>query len=117
MAFEPGLASVAVQRGWEALRASGWSIQRLRPRHVRGAPPQEQEAFSRPCLPCSPGKPAPARNAHIVLPVLDNAGHTEPDLALPEGIRLDATMPSSAEGLLSFRSELALESIHWKYGK
>ena len=45
MAVELGLASVAAQRGWEALRAIGWTIQRPRPQHARAATPKEQEAF------------------------------------------------------------------------
>ena len=45
MAAELGLASVAEQRGWEALRAIGWTIQRPRPRHVRAATPEEQATF------------------------------------------------------------------------
>ena len=45
MAAELGLASVAEQRGWEALRAIEWTLQRPRPRHVRVAPPEEQAAF------------------------------------------------------------------------
>ncbi len=36
MAAELGLASVAPQRGWEALRAIDWSIQKPRPRMGRG---------------------------------------------------------------------------------
>ena len=44
MARELGLASVAPQRVWEALRAIGWSIQRPRPRHVRAASPEEKLA-------------------------------------------------------------------------
>ncbi len=47
MAAELGLASVAEQRGWEALRAVGWTIQRPRPRHVRVATPEEQVAFKK----------------------------------------------------------------------
>ena len=47
MAAELGLARVAEQRGWEALRAIGWTIQRPRPRHVRVAPPEEQAAFKK----------------------------------------------------------------------
>lgn len=39
MAAELGLASVAEQRGWEALRAIEWTLQRPRPRHVRAARP------------------------------------------------------------------------------
>ena len=42
-----GLARVAEQRGWEALRAIGWTIQRPRPRHVRVATPEEQAAFKK----------------------------------------------------------------------
>ena len=47
MAAELGLAKVAEQRGWEALRAIGWTIQRPRPRHVRAATPEEQAAFKK----------------------------------------------------------------------
>ena len=42
MASELGLERVAQQRGWEALRAIGWTIQRPRPRHARAASPEEQ---------------------------------------------------------------------------
>ena len=45
MAAELGLASVAEQRGWEALRAIGWTIQRPRPRHARAAGPEAQAEF------------------------------------------------------------------------
>lgn len=47
MATELGLAEVAEQRGWEALRAIGWTIQRPRPRHAQAATPEEQEAFKK----------------------------------------------------------------------
>jgi transposase len=47
MAAELGLASVAEQRGWEALRAIGWTIQKPRPRHARAATPEEQAAFKK----------------------------------------------------------------------
>ena len=43
IATELGLERVAEQRGWEALRALGWTIQRPRPRHARAAGPEEQE--------------------------------------------------------------------------
>ena len=69
LAAELGLASVAPQRGWEALRAIGWTIQRPRPRHAKAATPDEQTAFkknspgpSRRCGPATPGrwsKPSP----------------------------------------------------------
>lgn len=42
-----GLERVAEQRGWEALRAIGWTIQRPRPRHVRAASPEEQAEFKK----------------------------------------------------------------------
>ena len=47
MAAELGLTKVAEQRGWEALRAIGWTIQRPRPRHARAATPDEQAAFKK----------------------------------------------------------------------
>ena len=47
IATELGLAKVAEQRGWEALRALGWTIQRPRPRHARAASPEEQEEYKK----------------------------------------------------------------------
>ena len=47
MAEELGLASVAVQRSWEALRAVGWSVQAPRPEHPERATAEEQEAFKK----------------------------------------------------------------------
>jgi transposase len=47
MADELGLASLAPQRGWEALRAIGWSIKKPRPRNPKAATPEEQEAFKK----------------------------------------------------------------------
>lgn len=47
MARELGLASLASQRGWEALRAIDWSIQKPRPRNPKAATPEEQEAFKK----------------------------------------------------------------------
>ena len=47
IAAELGLAQVAEQRGWEALRAIGWTIQRPRPQHARAATPEEQDAFKK----------------------------------------------------------------------
>src|SRR4051812_46398688 len=45
MAGELGLAAVLPQRGWEALKAIGWSVQKPRPRHPAAATPEEREAF------------------------------------------------------------------------
>ena len=54
MAGELGRAAVLPQRGWEALKAIDWSVQKPRPRHPAAATPEEQEAFkkswSRPSL-------------------------------------------------------------------
>lgn len=47
MAGELGLKAVAPQRGWEALKAIGWTIQTPRPRHPAAATPEQQEAFKK----------------------------------------------------------------------
>ena len=47
MASELGLAVVLPQRGWEALKAIGWSVQKPRPRHPAAAPPEERETFQK----------------------------------------------------------------------
>jgi transposase len=46
MAAKLGRA-VAEQRGWEALRAIGWTIQSPRPSHARAATPEGQAAFKK----------------------------------------------------------------------
>jgi transposase len=61
MAEELGLASVAVQRGWEALRAVGWSVQAPRPEHPARATAEEQEAFKKSSPPSSPRRPSSIR--------------------------------------------------------
>src|SRR5215208_2014082 len=47
LAGELGLAEVLPQRGWEALNAIGWSVQKPRPRHPASATPEEREAFKK----------------------------------------------------------------------
>src|SRR3954470_4439032 len=47
MGGELGLAAVLPQRGWEALKAIGWSVQKPRPRHPASATPEEREAFKK----------------------------------------------------------------------
>jgi len=59
IAAELGLERVAEQRGWEALRAIGWTIQRPRPRHARAATSDEQAAFKE-SLPKPSPRSAPA---------------------------------------------------------
>ena len=58
IAAELGLAKVAEQRGWEALRAIGWTIQRPRPRHARAASPEEQAKYKK-----ASRKPSPKRQS------------------------------------------------------
>jgi transposase len=52
-----GLTRVAEQRGWEALKAIGWTVQRPRPQHAQAATPEEQEAFKKSSRMSSPRKP------------------------------------------------------------
>ena len=79
MAGELGRASLAPQRGWEALRAIGWSMQKPRPRNPKAATP-ELRLFAE--------EAGAGRERRIVL-VLDNAGwHGEAGLAVPGGVRL-----------------------------
>src|SRR3954449_9771195 len=47
MAGELGLAAVLPQRGWEALKAINWSVQKPRPRHPAAATPEECETFKK----------------------------------------------------------------------
>ncbi len=47
MAGTLGLKKVAPQRGWEALRAIGWTIQVPRPQHPQAATAEEREAFKK----------------------------------------------------------------------
>ena len=48
MACELGLTRVAPQRGWEALKAIGWSVQK--PRHPASATPQDKAALGQSSL-------------------------------------------------------------------
>src|SRR5689334_9041167 len=47
IAGELGRAAVLPQRGWEALKAINWSVQKPRPRHPAAATPEEREAFKK----------------------------------------------------------------------
>ena len=62
MAAELG-RRVAEQRGWEALRAIGWTIQSPRPSHAEAATPEEQATFKKSLPRPSPRRPSatPAR--------------------------------------------------------
>lgn len=58
MAAELGLAELAAQRGWEALKAVGWSIQSPRPRNPRAANAEEETTFKKSSPTRSRKKPA-----------------------------------------------------------
>src|SRR5215217_4775499 len=47
MAGALGREAVSAQRGWEALRRIGWSIQKPRPRHPKAATSEEGAAFKK----------------------------------------------------------------------
>jgi transposase len=57
LARRHGLASVHPQRGWEALRALGFSIQAPRPRHPEAAGPEERAVFKKSWRTPSPKRP------------------------------------------------------------
>jgi transposase len=57
LAREWGVEKVAVQRGWEALKACGLSIQTPRPRNPNAATPEEAAAFKKSSRVSSPRKP------------------------------------------------------------
>jgi transposase len=56
MAAELGLEKLAPQRGWEALKAIGWSIQSPRPKNPKAAAPEEEAAFKKSSPTRSPRK-------------------------------------------------------------
>ena len=61
MAAELGLAHVAPQRGWDALKALGWSVQKPRPRHPRAATAEDRAAFEKNWPRSRPRKPPSTR--------------------------------------------------------
>ncbi len=62
LARELGLEKVAVQRGWEALKACGMSIQAPRPKNPKSASPEEAAAFKKTSKTPSPRKPRNIRS-------------------------------------------------------
>jgi transposase len=56
LARELGVEKVAVQRGWEALKAIGWSIQAPRPKNPKSATPEEAADFKKASKRLSPRK-------------------------------------------------------------
>lgn len=61
LAEQLGLEAVAPQRGWDALRAIGWSRQRPRPRNPKSATPEEAAAFKKSWRTPLPRKQPPIR--------------------------------------------------------
>src|ERR671933_1624716 len=61
MAAELGLPRLAPQRGWEALKALGWSVQTPRPRHPRAATAEDRAAFEKNWPRSRPRKPPSTR--------------------------------------------------------
>jgi len=62
MADALGLKTVAPQRGWEALKAIGWSIQSPRPKNPASATPEAREAFKKSWNKLLPRKPRSTRS-------------------------------------------------------
>ena len=75
MAGELG-RSVSGQRGWEALRAIEWTLQRPRPQHAEAATPEEQAAFKKTSPRRSPRKRSviPARRSRSSPPTSTASG-------------------------------------------
>ena len=61
LAEDLGLERVGVQRGWEALQAIGWSLQRPRPRNPKAASQEDADAFKESWPTRSPRKPQSTR--------------------------------------------------------
>jgi transposase len=61
MAQQLGLEKLAPQRGWEALKAIGWSIQSPRPKNPKTASSEEQAAFKKSSPTRWPKKPRSIR--------------------------------------------------------
>ena len=61
LAEQLGLEAVAPQRGWDALRAVGWSRQRPRPRNPKAATAEDAAAFKKSWRTPSPRKQLPIR--------------------------------------------------------
>ncbi len=70
MAAHLGLERVLPQRGWEALKALGWSLQRPRPKNPKSATAEEATAFKKSCRTSSPRKrqPTPASPSRCSAP-------------------------------------------------
>ena len=70
MAAHLGLERVLPQRGWEVLKALGWSLQRTRPKNPKSATAEEAEAFKKSWRTPSPKRrpPTPACRSRCSAP-------------------------------------------------
>ena len=70
MAAHLGLERVLPQRGWEALKALGWSLQRPRPKNPKSATAEEAAAFKKSWRTSSPKRrpPTPASPSRCSAP-------------------------------------------------
>jgi len=74
LARELGLEKVAVQRGWEALKACGMSIQAPRPKNPKSASPEAVAAFKKTSKTPSPRKPQIIRSGRSKSSPATNTG-------------------------------------------
>jgi transposase len=74
LARELGLEKVAVQRGWEALKACGMSIQAPRPKNPKCASPEAAAAFKKTSKTPSPRKPRNIRSGQSKSSPATNTG-------------------------------------------
>ncbi len=76
LAEQLGLDEVAPQRGWEALRAIGWSLQKPRPRNPKSASDAEADAFKKNSPMWSPRKrpSTPASRSRSLPPTSTGSG-------------------------------------------
>ena len=71
MAAHLGLERVLPQRGWEALKALGWSLQRPRPKNPKSATAEEAAAFKKSWQTSLPRRrpPTPVRRSRCSAPM------------------------------------------------
>ena len=76
MAAHLGLEHVLPQRGWEVLKALGWSLQRPRPKNPKSATPEVAQAFKKDWRIPSPRRrpPTPERPSRCSAPTSTAAG-------------------------------------------
>ncbi len=74
LARELGVEKIAVQRGWEALKAVGWSIQAPRPKNPKAATPKEAADFKKVSKTSSPRRRRNSRSGQSRFSPATNTG-------------------------------------------